>query len=182
MPDGPSLTEDRLAAGRDGHADLEALADLSAGRLVDSDAVARWLGGWHLARTDEPSPADDPKSDLASRRAIAVGFPALILPRASPTIVSHSVNSTVHSPSLLWTQTAIRECDRLRQTLATLGREVESRLAAALVGVMVRLIVDGPECRDGIFDVTLLPTLGLRIASVDGDMTVLGPRSTAAIV
>lgn len=103
-------------------------------------------------------------------------------PQSRPAYARSDDNVTTPLRSLAWTETAIGECDRLRRSVARLGRGSEDRLAAGLVGAMVRLIVDGPDCRNGVFDVALLPTLSLRIANVDGKMIVIGPRSTGAIL
>ncbi len=133
--------------------DRRALADMTAGRLLDSEAMAARLGGWQVARADRP--ASRLTEDRAEPRGDAV--------------------------TLLWTEAAIADYDRTRTLLAALSDHAVRRFAAAMVAAMVRAIVDGGGWASGIGDMPLLAHLVLRLSVTDGRLVVLGLRHAAMV-
>lgn len=143
--------------------DHRALADLAAGRLIDSETITQRLGGWQIARFDTFADGPDGFS--------AVNRPVIILPADAPP----------NAAPVLWTLTAAAACDRIRHLLSAFGEQGERRFTAALVATMVRLIVDGVHTSDGIVDLPLLPPITLRILIDRDRLTVLGLRERATI-
>lgn len=138
--------------------DAAALADLAAGRVVDSAEVVRWLGGWQVARAA-------PRLDTPSLHAV--------------TPAPHAAGVT-DTRAVVWTDTALHACRRLRAQLVLLGDESDLRLVAALVANMVALIVEGDHA-PGFADAPLLPPLYLRIAITRERIAVLGLRWRGAL-
>ncbi|MCU6455749.1 hypothetical protein LPN01_16845 [Sphingomonas sp. A2-49] len=128
------------------HRTADALADIAAGRLVGSNAMALRLGGWHLARVDGAPSACDPFQ----------GSPA-----------------TSPATPLCWTARAVGACDRLRRSIAATDPSAERRFAAALVRGMIQLIVDGAPGADGCRDVALCPAVTLRLHVTAAGIVVL---------
>lgn len=139
--------------------------------MIDSETVARWLGGWHLARTgfDDLGHVSPLHRDRPASPDSGSGFRI-------------RSNDAVGAFPLMWTQTAVDECSRMRRIFTVISDEAEPRFAAALVTVMVRLIVDGPGWDSGIADVPLLPPFALRVMIEDTGLTVLGPRQPHMLV
>lgn len=133
-------------------ADAAALADLAAGRVVDSEQVVGWLGGWQMAR----------QADAFAHSA----------PIADPQPHAHGDAET---RPLVWTESAYDACRRLRADLAALSSDSDLRLVAALVANMVSLIVEG-RYPPGFAEVALMPPLYLRIAVTPTLIAVLGLR------
>lgn len=152
LPESGTLADLPLAAADP--ADAAALADLVAGRTIDSAAVVRWLGGWQAAR-------DAPRIDSA------------LFPDA--TRAGAIAGDITHPHAVVWTESALHACRRLRAHLVRLGGESDMRLVAALVANMVALIVEGDHA-PGFADVPLLPPLFLRIAVTRDRIAVLGLR------
>ncbi|MGP7794680.1 hypothetical protein [Sphingomonas sp. CLY1604] len=132
---------------------LAALADVRAGRLVDSDQVARRFGGWPLAMLDS---------------------------RAAPGAAAFSAARDGVTP-VAWTESAVAECERIRAILAGMNDEAGQRFAAVLLATLIRLIVDGHPGPPGIATIPVFPTLSLRLLTGDGRLIVLDLHPTAAI-
>jgi len=158
-PSSPVDTADLTAEDR------RALADVAAGRLIDSETMTRRLGGWQIARSHAPI--------VGLRRD--TDAPRWPLPADS------SAGPSAETIPLVWTQTAAAECERVRQWLAAFGHQSDQRFTAALVTTMIRLIVDGADQTSGIADVPLLPPFALRVLIAPGQLAVLGPRARSAI-
>lgn len=133
-------------------ADAAALADLAAGRVVDSDQIVGWLGGWQMARQAEAFVPHHPIADTQR----------------------HAQGDAEMRP-LVWTESAYDACRRLRTDLAALSSDGDLRLVAALVAKMVSLIVEGGH-PPGFAEVGLMPPLYLRIAVTHTRIAVLGLR------
>lgn len=140
-------------------ADRAALADLTAGRLIDSGDVAARLGGWRIARDD-----------------IAGGADAGVSPSRSPTMAGER-----NAIAVSWTHAAAADCERLCRLVTALDGDRGARLAAAVVTAMVRLIVEGRDRPNGIADVPLLPSVALRVVVADERLVVLGLRERLCI-
>ena len=121
-------------------ADAAALADLAAGRVVDSEHIVGWLGGWQMARQADAFVHHPPIADTQP----------------------HTKGDAETRP-LVWTESAYEACRRLRTDLAALSSDGDLRLVAALVATMVSLIVEGDH-PPGFAEVALMPPLYLRIA------------------
>ncbi len=162
MPDdaSPSLPVDPANVTA---ADRLALADVAAGRLIDSETMTQRLGGWQRAGMD---------ASVAERLPAGPHLPLPTGARADP---------PCEAVPLVWTHTAAAECERIRQLLAAFCDRGDHRFTAALITTMVRLIVDGPDQSHGIADVPLLPPFALRILIDPDRLTVLGPRDRMAI-
>ncbi len=128
--------------------DHRALAQMTAGYLLDSEVMAARLGGWQVARSNRPN------IRMSEDRAEPHG----------------------EAVALLWTEAAIADYDRTRTLLAGLSDDAERRFAAAVVAAMVRAIVDGGGWASGIGDIPLLANLALRLSVTDGRLVVLGLR------
>nr|WP_277998557.1 hypothetical protein [Sphingomonas liriopis] len=162
-----------------GDADTAALADLAAGRIVDSETVARWLGGWHLARAERRGTVPpDLIAALVEQRA---GGDRSMPPPPAPRSDGLTPDASTRDVPLIWTGTAIADCHRVRGLLAHFGTGAEQRLAAGLIAAMVELIVDGPARPRGRADIPLLPPLVLRVAIDPRRIAVLGLRWTGRI-
>lgn len=133
-------------------ADAAALADLAAGRVVDSDQIVGWLGGWQMARQAD---AFDLCAPIADSQPHAQG--------------------DAETRPLVWTESAYHACRCLRTDLAALSSDSDLRLVAALVAKMVSLIVEGGHA-PGFAEVALMPPLYLRIAVTRTRIAVLGLR------
>lgn len=133
-------------------ADAAALADLAAGRVVDSDQIVGWLGGWQMARQAD---AFVPHPPIADTQPHAQG--------------------DAETRPLVWTESAYEACRRLRTDLAALSSDGDLRLVAALVATMVSLIVEGGHA-PGFAEVALMPPLYLRIAVTRTRIAILGLR------
>jgi len=133
-------------------ADAAALADLAAGRVVDSEQIVGWLGGWQMARQAD---AVVPCAPIADRQPHAQG--------------------DAETRPLVWTDNAYDACRRLRTDLAALSSDGDLRFVAALVARMVSLIVEGGHA-PSFAEVALMPPLYLRIAVTRTCITVLGLR------
>ena len=133
-------------------ADAAALADLAAGRVVDSDQIVGWLGGWQMARQADTFVPCAPIADTQP----------------------HAQGDAETRP-LGWTDSAHDACRRLRTDVAALSSDSDLRFVAALVARMVSLIVEGGHA-PGFAEVALMPPLYLRIAVTRTRITVLGLR------
>lgn len=133
-------------------ADAAALADLAAGRVVDSDQIVGWLGGWQMARQADTFVPHPPITDTQP----------------------HPQGDAETRP-LVWTDSAYDACRRLRTDLAALSSDSDLRLVAALVAKMVSLIVEGGHA-PGFAEVALMPPLHLRIAVTRTRIAILGLR------
>lgn len=133
-------------------ADAAALADLAAGRVVDSDQIVSWLGGWQMARQADAFVHHPPIADTQP----------------------HPQGDAETRP-LVWTDSAYDACRRLRTDLAALSSDSDLRLVAALVAKMVSLIVEGGHA-PGFAEVALMPPLHLRIAVTRTRIAILGLR------
>lgn len=136
--------------------DVAALEDARAGRLIDSDQVARHLGGWSLATLETATPLPAATTDF--------------------TVIAGGATTP-----LAWTHSAFAECDRLRTIVARVSDTAERRFAAAILTAMIRLIVDGHHGAEGISTLPIHPMLSLRLLSGDGRLIVLGLSPTDAI-
>lgn len=131
---------------------------------MSAEAVSHWLGGWHVAR-DAAGCSDVSGSNRTDW--------------ASPPVSGGAIPE-----GLVWTQSAVCDCDRVRRLLASLrpdGTQAVRRLDSLLVAAMVRLIADGANGLDGVADVILLPAIALRILTKDGRAIVLGLHGVAPI-
>lgn len=166
------------ALSPDSGCDEAALADIAAGRTVVSESVARWLGGWALAR----GVADGRAAGGAIVRTVGGDRDGPNVEIDDPSAGRPQSVDLPSETALVWTETALTQCHHLRQRLARFGGGGEQRVAAVLVAAMVTLIVDGAGLPAGPADWPLSTALHLRINVRAEEIAVLGVRWNGRLV